>query len=103
MKKQKKHKQCKHKLQRDKLNTAAKDAGNVTLRISSSVIANTIDEINIQIKLLRTDRPTSKLCKDFVYNLSANMNSAKAQISKIMELGGFFGRLLGLLLELVYH
>ena len=72
-------------LQLNKLKSSAKDAGNVTLRLSSCVICNTADETNIPNKSLLTDSQASKVWKDYTYDLSANMNSSKTHISKTKQ------------------
>ena len=50
-------------------------------------------------KLLLTTRQKAKLRNSFNYNMSTNLKLSKAQISKIIQSGGFLGRLLAPLLK----
>ena len=50
-------------------------------------------------KLLLTTRQTTKLRNDFSNNISTDLKLFKTQISKIIQSGGFLGRLLGPLLK----
>ena len=52
-------------------------------------------------KLLLTNRQVSRFRKAFANNSSANINSSKNQLSKIVQSRGFLGRLLGSLLKTV--
>ena len=49
--------------------------------------------------LLLTARKNTKLRNLFNNNMSTNLKLSKAQISKIIQSGGFLGRLLGPLLK----
>ena len=51
------------------------------------------------IKLLVTNRQVSNLCKAFANNLSTDIKLSKTQLSKMIQLGGFLGKLLGPLLK----
>ena len=44
-------------------------------------------------------RQVLRLCKAFTNNLSANIKLLKTQLSKMVQLGGFLGRILGTLLK----
>ena len=57
------------------------------------------DEINFPHKLLLTNRQVSNLRKTFANNSSIDIKLSKTQLSKMIQLGGFLGRLLGLLLK----
>ena len=57
------------------------------------------NENNFPHKLLLTNRQVSNLCKAFSNHLSANIKLSKTQLSKMIQSGGFFGRLLGPLLK----
>ena len=57
------------------------------------------DEINFFHKLLLTNRQVSNLRKAFVDKSSTNIMLLKAQLSKMIQSGGFLGRLLGPLLK----
>ena len=54
---------------------------------------------NFPHKLLLTNTKVSNLPKAFGNNSSADIKLSKAQLSKMIQSGGFFGRLLGLLLK----
>ena len=53
----------------------------------------------IFLKLLLTNRQVSNLCKAFANQLSADIKLSKTQLSKMIQSGGFLGRLLGPLLK----
>ena len=50
-------------------------------------------------KLLLTNRQVANLRKGFTNYLSTDIKLSKTQFSKMMQLGGFLGRLLGSLLK----
>ena len=56
------------------------------------------DENNFPHKLLLTNRQVVNLRKTFADNSSTDTNWSKTQISKMIQSGGFLGRLLDLLL-----
>ena len=62
------------------------------------MIGNSNDEINYSGKLL-TDRQVSNFHKTFANNSSANIKLSKTQICKIIQSGGFFGKIFGPLLK----
>ena len=49
--------------------------------------------------LLLTNTQVSKFCKAFVNNSLVNLKLSKTHLSKIVQLGGFLGRLLGPLIK----
>ena len=57
------------------------------------------NENNFPHKLLLTNRQVTSLCKAFANHLSTDIKLAKTQLSKMMQSGGFLGRLLGPLLK----
>ena len=57
------------------------------------------DETNFLHKLLLTNRQIANLCKAFPNYLSNDIKLSKTQISKMIQSGGFLGRLLGPLLK----
>ena len=57
------------------------------------------DETNFPHKLFLTNRQVSNLCKVFANYLSTDVKLSKTQISKMIQSGGFLGRLLGPLLK----
>ena len=82
-----------------KLKSGTKNGIEVTLEISSNVVADSNDENNFLHKLLVTNAQVSKLRKAFTNNSSANIPFSKTQLHKIRQSGGFLGRLLGPLLK----
>ena len=85
--------------QLNKLKSAIKNETDVILRLSSNMIANSDDETNFPHKLLLTNRQVANLCKPFANHLSTDIKLSKSQLSKMIQLGGFLGRLLGPLLR----
>ena len=79
--------------QLNKLKSAIKKETEVFLRLSSNVIGD--DETNFPHKLLLTNRQVSNLHKAFANYLSADIKLSKTQLSKMIQSGGFVGRLLG--------
>ena len=57
------------------------------------------NEINFSHKLLLTNRQVSNLRKAFANHSSADIKLSKTQLSKMIQSGGFLGRLLGPLLK----
>ena len=53
------------------------------------------NETNFPHKLLLTNRQIANLCKAFANYLSTNIKLSKTQLSKMIQLGGFLGKLLG--------
>ena len=84
-------------LQLDKLKCAIKNESEVVLRLPSNMIGD--DETNFPHKLLLTNRQVANLHKGFADKSSANIKLSKTQISKMIQSGGFLGRLLGPLLK----
>ena len=56
-------------------------------------------EASFSPKVLLTDTKVLRLCEAFANGLSTNTELSKTQLSKIVQLGGFLGRLLGPLLK----
>ena len=63
------------------------------------MIANSDDETNFPHKLLLTNRQVANLRKGFANHTSTDIKLSKTQLSKMIQLGGFFYRLLGPLLR----
>ena len=80
--------------QLDKLKSAIKNETEIVSRLSSSMIGNS-DETNFQHDLLLTNRQVANIHKDFVNNSSTDIKLSKAQLSKMIQSGGFLSRLLG--------
>ena len=80
--------------QLNKLKPAIKNKAEVFLRLSSNMIENSGNKINFPHELVLTNTRGANLRKAF-----ANNSSSKIQLSKMMQLGGFLGRLLSPLLK----
>ena len=85
--------------QLNKLKSAIKRKTEVVLRLSPTMIGDSNDEINFPHKLLITDRQVSHLRNAFSNNSSTDIILSKTQLSRMIQLGGFLGRLLGPLLK----
>ena len=68
-------------------------------KISSNIIGNSGDNTNFPHELLLTIRQVSNLRKAFAKNTSTDIKLSKTQLSKMIQPGGFLGRLLGPLLK----
>ena len=77
--------------QLNKLKSAIKNETEVVLRLSSNMIGN--NETNFPHKLLLTEKQVSSLRKSFANNSSADIKLSKTQLSKMIQSGGFRGRL----------
>ena len=80
-----------------KFKSAIKDETEVVLRLSSNMIGD--NETNFSHKLLSTNRQVANLRKSFANHSSANIKLSKTQLSKMIQSGGFIGRLLGPLIK----
>ena len=87
----------------NKLKSAIKNGTEKVLKLSLNIIGNSDDETNFPHKLLLTNRQVANLRKAFVNNSSVSIKLSKTQLSKIAQLGGFLGRLLGPSLKQDYH
>ena len=74
-----------------------KNETKVVLRLSSNMIGD--NETNIPHKLLLTNRQVANIRKAFANYLSAVIKLSKTQLSKMIQSGGFRGRLLDPLLK----
>ena len=63
------------------------------------MIGNLDDETNFPHKLLSTNRQVANLRKAFANYTSTDIKLSKTQLSKMIQPGGFLGRLLGPLLK----
>ena len=79
----------------NKLKSAVKSNEGTTLRISAKMF----NSDNLPHELLLTKRQTTKLRNAIENNMSTDLKLSKAQISKIIQSGGFLGKLLGPLLK----
>ena len=73
-----------------KLKTAVKDKTGITLRMSLKMFNGK----DLQHELLLTTRQKAKLRNALNNNMSTDLKLSKAQISKIIQSGGFLGSLL---------
>ena len=87
------------KLSNSQLNKLKPAITYVILRLSSNIIGNSDDEANFPHKLLLTNRQVANLRKAFANHTSTDIKLSKTQLSKMIQLGGFLGRLLGPLLK----
>ena len=83
--------------QLNKFKSAIKNETEEVLRLSSNLIGD--NETNFPHKLLLTNRQVSNLRKAFANHSSADIKLSKTQLSKMIQSGGFLGRLLGPLLK----
>ena len=83
--------------QLNKFKSAIKNQNEVVLKLSSNMIGD--NETNFPHKLLLTNRQVANLRKVFVNHLSADIKLSKPHLSKMIQSGGFLGRVLGPLLK----
>ena len=87
-------------LQLNKLKSAIKSKTKIVLRLSSNMIDNSDDKTNFPHELLLTNRQVANLCKALTNNSSTDIKLSKTQLSKMIQSGGFLGRLLDRLLKI---
>ena len=63
------------------------------------MIGDSNDKTNFSHELLLTERQVSSVLKAFSNNSSIDIKFAKTQLSKMIQSGGFLGKLLGPLLK----
>ena len=85
--------------QLSKLKSAIKNETDVVLRISSNMVGNSNDNTKFSHELLLTNRQVTNIRKAFANHSSTDIKLSKTQISKMIQSGGFLGRLLGPLLK----
>ena len=85
--------------QLNKLKSAIKNETDVVLRLSSNMVGNSGDNTNFPHELLLTNRQVANIRKAFANNLSTDIKFSKAQLSKMIQSGGFLSNLLGPLLK----
>ena len=83
--------------QLNKVKLAIKSETEVVLRSSSNMIGD--NETNFPHKLLLTHSQVANLRKAFANHLSTDIKLSKTQLSRMIQSGGFLGRLFGLLLK----
>ena len=85
--------------QLNKVEVAIKNETELVLRLSPNMIGDSNDEANFPHELLLTDRQVSSIRKAFANNSSVDIKFSKTQLSKMIQSGGFLGKLLGPLLK----
>ena len=86
--------------QLNKLKSAIKNETEAVLRLSPNMIGDSNDKANFLHELLLTNRQVSSIRKAFANHSSADIKFSKTQLSKMIQSGGFLGRLLGPLLKI---
>ena len=86
--------------QLNKLKSSIKNESDVVLRILSSMLGNSNDNTNFPHELLLTNRQVANILKAFAKKTSTDIKLSKIQLSKMIQSGGFHGRLLGPLLKI---
>ena len=77
------------------LKAAIKNKNDVVIRLSPNMIGDSNDKTNFPHELLLTDRQVSSIHKAFSNNSSIDIKFEKTQLSKMIQSGGFLGKLLG--------
>ena len=85
--------------QLNKLKSAIKNENDVVILLSPNMIGDSNDKGNFPHELLLTNRQVSSIRKAFANNSSVDIKFSKAQLSKMIQSGGFLGKLLGPLLK----
>ena len=86
--------------QLNKLKSSIKNETDVVLRISSNMVSNSKDNTNFPHELLLTNRQVANIHKAFANHLSTDIKLSKTQkLSKMIQSGGFLGKLVGPLLK----
>ena len=85
--------------QLNELKSAIKNENDVVIRLSPSMIGDSNGKGNFPHELLLTDRQVSSIRKAFANNSSVDIIFSKTQLSKMIQSGGFLGKLLGPLLK----
>ena len=85
--------------QLNKLKSAIKNENDVVIRLSLNMIGDSNDKGNFPHELLLTNRQVSSIRKAFANNSSVDIKFSKAQLSKMIQSGGFLSKLLGPLLK----
>ena len=86
--------------QLNKLKSSIKSETDVVLRISSNMVGDSNDNTtNFPHELLLTNRQVANICKAFANHSSIDIKLSKTQLSKMIQSGGFLGKLLDLLLK----
>ena len=81
--------------QLNKLKSSIKNVTDVALRISSNMVGDSNDNTNFPHELLLTNRQVVNIRKAFTNHSSTDIKLSKTQLSKMIQSGGFLGKLLG--------
>ena len=79
--------------QLNKLKLSIKNETDVVLRISSNMVSNSNDNTNFPHKLLLTNTQIANIPKAFANHSSTDIKLSKTQLSKMIQSGGFLGKL----------
>ena len=85
--------------QLNKLKFAIKNENEVVIRLSPNMIGDSNDKTDFPHELFLTDRQVSSICKAFANNSSVDIKFSKTLLSKMIQSGGFLGKLLGPLVK----
>ena len=85
--------------QLNKIKSSIKNETDVVLRISSNMVGYSNDNTNFPHELLLTNRQVANIRKDFANHSSIDIKLSETQLSKMIQSGGFLGKLLGPLLK----
>ena len=85
--------------QLSKLKLSIKNETDVVLRISSNMVGDSNDNTNFPHELLLTNRKVANIRKAFANHSSIDIKLSKTQLSKMIQSGGFLGKLLGPLMK----
>ena len=87
--------------QLNKLKSAIKNENDVVMRLSPNMIGDSNDKDNFPHELLLKDRQVSSIRKAFANNSLVDIKFSKTHLSKMIQSGGFLGKLLGFLGKLL--
>ena len=85
--------------QLNKLKSSIKNETDVVLKISSNMVGNSNNNTNFPHELLLTNRQVANIRKAFANHSSTEIKLSTTQLSKMIQPGGFLGKLLGPLLK----
>ena len=85
--------------QLNKLKSSIKNETDIVLRISLNMVGNSNDNTNFPNELLLTNRQVENIREAFAKNTSTDIKLSKIQLAKMIQSGGFLGKLLGPLLK----
>ena len=82
------------------IKSAIKNETYIVLKLSSNMIGNSDDKTNFPHELSLTNRQAANLHKAFANNYYQPISKlSKTQLSKMLQSGGFLGKLIGPLLK----